>query len=53
MQWDAALRHDMPQFFLKAQAAVGLAVALAAGIMAVTSMQHLISALIKMIKPAP
>ena len=50
---DAALRHDMPQFFLKAQAAVGLAVALAAGIMAVTSMQHLISALIKMIKPAP
>ena len=50
---DAALRHDMPQFFLKAQAAVGLAVALAAGIMAVTSMQHLISALIKMIKPTP
>ena len=50
---DAALRHDMPQFFSKAQAAVGLAVALAAGIMAVTSMQHLISALIKMIKPAP
>ena len=49
---DAALRHDMPQFFLKAQAAVGLAVALAAGIMAVTSMQHLISALLKMIKPA-
>ena len=49
---DAALRHDMPQFFLKAQAAVGLAVALAAGIMAVTSMQHLISALIKMIKPS-
>ena len=49
---DAALRHDMPQFFLKAQAAVGLAVALAAGIMAVTSMQHLISALFKMIKPA-
>lgn len=47
------LRHDMPQFFSKAQAAVGLAVALAAGIMAVTSMQHLISALIKMIKPAP
>ena len=46
---DAALR----QFFLKAQAAVGLAVALAAGIMAVTSMQHLISALIKMIKPTP
>ena len=49
---DAALRHDMPQFFLKSQAAVGLAVALAAGIMAVTSMQHLISALLKMIKPA-
>ena len=49
---DAALRYDMPQFFLKAQAAVGLAVALAAGIMAVTSMQHLISAPIKMIKPA-
>ena len=49
---DAALRHDMPHFFLKAQAAVGLAVALAAGIMAVTSMQHLISALLKMIKPA-
>ena len=49
---DAALRHDMLQFFLKAQAAVGLAVALAAGIMAVTSMQHLISALTKMVKSA-
>lgn len=53
MQWMPLSGMICLQFFLKAQAAVGLAVALAAGIMAVTSMQHLISALIKMIKPAP
>ena len=29
---DAALRHDAPEFILKAQKAIGLAVALAAGI---------------------
>lgn len=47
---DAALRHDMPQFILKAQAAIGLAIALAAGIMTVTSLHQLFHAFIKSIR---
>ena len=44
---DAALRHDAPEFILKAQKAIGLAVALAAGIMIVTSLRRPIEALRK------
>ena len=43
---DAALRHDAPEFILKAQKAIGLAVALAAGIMIVTSLRRPIEALV-------
>ena len=42
---DAALRHDAPEFILKAQKAIGLAVALVAGIMIVTSLRRPIEAL--------
>ncbi len=47
---DAALRHDMPQFIEKAQTAVGLAIALAAGIMTVISLFQLSDALLKNMK---
>ena len=43
---DAALRHDAPEFILKAQKAIGLAVALVAGIMIVTSLRRPIEALV-------
>lgn len=47
---DAALRHDMPQFIAKAQTAIGLAIALAAGIMTVISLFQLSDALLKNMK---
>ena len=47
---DAALRHDAPEFILKAQKAIGLAVALAAGIMIVTSLRRPIEAVMHVIK---
>ena len=47
---DAALRHDAPEFILKAQKAIGLAVALAAGIMIVTSLRRPIEAVVHVIK---
>ena len=46
---DAALRHDMPQFIVKGQAAIGLAIALAAGIMVVTSLRRPIEALVHIV----
>ena len=46
---DAALRHDAPEFILKAQKAIGLAVALAAGIMVVTSLRRPIEALVHIV----
>ena len=46
---DAALRHDMPQFIVKWQAAIGLAIALAAGIMVVTSLRRPIEALVHIV----
>ena len=46
---DAALRHDAPEFILKAQKAIGLAVALAAGIMIVTSLRRPIEALVHIV----
>ena len=47
---DAALRHDAPEFIQKAQKAIGLAVALAAGIMIVTSLRRPIEAVVHVIK---
>ena len=47
---DAALRHDAPEFTLKAQKAIGLAIALAAGIMIVTSLRRPIEAVVHVIK---
>ena len=46
---DAALRRDMPQFIVKGQAAIGLAIALAAGIMVVTSLRRPIEALVHIV----
>ena len=46
---DAALRHDAPEFILKAQKAIGLAVALAAGIMIVTSLRRPIEAMVHIV----
>ena len=46
---DAALRRDMPQFIVKGQAAIGLAIALAAGIMVVTSLRRQIEALVHIV----
>ena len=46
---DAALRHDAPEFILKAQKAIGLAVALVAGIMIVTSLRRPIEALVHIV----
>ena len=45
----AALRQDAPEFILKAQKAIGLAVALAAGIMIVTSLRRPIEALVHIV----
>ena len=42
---DAALRHDAPEFILKAQKAIGLA----AGIMIVTSLRRPIEALVHIV----
>ena len=42
---DAALRHDAPEFILKAQKAIGLAV----GIMIVTSLRRPIEALVHIV----
>ena len=42
--------HDAPEFILKAQKAIGLAVALAAGIMIVTSLRRPIEAVMHVIK---
>lgn len=47
---DAALRHDMKEFLVKGQAAIGLAIALAAGIMIVTSLRKPIEALVRVLK---
>lgn len=44
---DAALRADMPLFVAKAKAALGLAVALAAGIMVVTSLRWPVDRLVR------
>ena len=46
---DAAFRHDAPEFILKAQKAIGLAVALVAGIMIVTSLRRPIEALVHIV----
>lgn len=47
---DAALRHDAAAFILKAQQAIGLAIALAAGIMIVTSLRRPMEALVRAIR---
>jgi len=44
-----AIRHDAPEFILKAQKAIGLAVALVAGIMIVTSLRRPIEALVHIV----
>lgn len=47
---DAALREDMAFFILKSKAAIGLAIALAAGIMVVTSLRTPVDKLIHFCK---
>ena len=47
---DAALRHDAAAFILKAQQAIGLAIALAAGIMIVTSLRRPVEALVRALR---